>query len=46
MSPEVRAYLAQIHFANTEQVATGELCRCPEHVLDCVCGAYENVEAN
>lgn len=25
------------------RVRTGEPCRCPEHILDCHCGAYEAV---
>lgn len=24
---------------------TGEPCRCPEHILDCQCGAHEDSEA-
>lgn len=25
-------------------IPTGEPCRCPEHLLDCICGAYAKVE--
>lgn len=25
---------------HTARVASGEICRCPESLLDCVCGAY------
>jgi hypothetical protein len=26
------------------QTATGEICRCPESRLDCICGAYPKTE--
>lgn len=39
----VAAQLARIA-TGTEQIATGEPCRCPEAQLDCSCGAYQNVE--
>lgn len=41
--PDIYALLAAMaadREAKFARVATGEPCRCPEHVLDCVCGAY------
>lgn len=39
--PTIHAALARMAAAEAEaRVATGEPCRCPEHV-DCACGAYE-----
>lgn len=41
MNPEVLAALARMANREAEaQRATGEPCRCPEHVLKCICGAY------
>lgn len=43
-TPEIRAALARMaERENDARQATGEPCRCPESILDCVCGAYRQV---
>lgn len=44
MTPETLALLAEIAAANEAITApTGEPCRCPETVLNCICGAEQPV---
>lgn len=41
MTPEMIEAIARLTRPEAPaRTATGEPCRCPEHVLDCICGAY------
>lgn len=41
MNTTIYAVQALLEAAAEDRVPTGEPCRCPEHVLNCECGAYQ-----